>query len=107
MACPRDGKAIGVRAGRQSRVDCTGPAGAKAVNWWLRRHPALRELTTGARLQDVITAQVDGTAVISGTDRADSPRQLDQVAFVSDGAPPFSDNVEQAPRHGVRYIPAR
>ncbi|MBO0775407.1 MAG: 5-aminoimidazole-4-carboxamide ribonucleotide transformylase, partial [Actinobacteria bacterium] len=40
----RDGMTLGIGAGQQSRVDCTRLAGAKAGTWWLRRHPAIRDL---------------------------------------------------------------
>ncbi len=70
VAYLKDGMALGIAAGQQSRIDCTKLAGAKADGWWGRRG---------------VTAPTD-------------------VAFVSDGALPFVDNVEEAARHGVRYI---
>ncbi|WP_329006057.1 5-aminoimidazole-4-carboxamide ribonucleotide transformylase [Kribbella sp. NBC_00709] len=66
----KDGMAIGVGAGQQSRVDCTRLAGEKARLWWSRR--------------------------------SDEP--LTGVSMVSDGALPFTDNVEEAHRHGVTHI---
>ncbi|RAZ93225.1 phosphoribosylaminoimidazolecarboxamide formyltransferase, partial [Klebsiella oxytoca] len=40
----KDGQAIGVGAGQQSRIHCTRLAGTKADNWWLRQHPAVLAL---------------------------------------------------------------
>jgi phosphoribosylaminoimidazolecarboxamide formyltransferase/IMP cyclohydrolase len=97
----RDGMALGVGAGQQSRIDCTALAGAKADTWWLRRHPALSAAMPG-RLQDRVTAQL--AAVADLPDPAAWLARRDGVAFVSDGALPFADNVAEAQRHGVRYI---
>ncbi|WP_436531769.1 hypothetical protein [Actinoplanes sp. HUAS TT8] len=98
VAYLRDGMTLGIGAGQQSRVDCTRLAGAKVDTWWLRRHPALRPPAPGARIQDVIDRQM------SLAEPAEWRRRLDGVAFVSDGALPFPDNVEHAARHGVRYV---
>lgn len=122
----RDGATLGIGAGQQSRVDCTRLAGAKADTWWLRRHPAVRalEFRTGIRRQDRINWQIrfvegDLTAderarladALAGpapelTDalRASWLSGLGEVAFASDGALPFRDNVDHAHRHGVAYI---
>jgi AICAR transformylase/IMP cyclohydrolase PurH len=122
----RDGMAIGIGAGQQSRVDCTRLAGAKADIWWLRRHPAVRGLVfrDGVKRQERINWQVrwcegDLTATevqrlkldlaepaqeLTADQRAEWIRRLDGVAFVSDGALPFRDNIDHAHRHGVRYI---
>jgi phosphoribosylaminoimidazolecarboxamide formyltransferase/IMP cyclohydrolase len=108
VAYLRNGMTLGIGAGQQSRVDCTRLAGAKADTWWLRRHPAVRHLAAGTRIQDVVTEQIRRTAAEGGTltagDRAEWLERLDEVAFVSDGALPFADNVAEAGRHGVRYI---
>lgn len=122
----RDGMTLGVGAGQQSRVDCTRLAGAKVDTWWLRRHPAVRALDfrPGITRQDRINWQIrliegDLTAqeithlsgVLSGpvpeltaARRAEWRERLGEVAFVSDGALPFRDNVDHARRHGVRFI---
>ena len=106
----RDGMTLGIGAGQQSRVDCTRLAGAKVDTWWLRRHPAIAALTVGTtgKIQDRVNEQIRRTTAkdepLDAANRAQWLRQLDQVAFVSDGALPFADNVEQAARHGVRYI---
>lgn len=122
----RGGMTLGIGAGQQSRIDCTRLAGAKADTWWLRRHPAVRALAfrPGIRRQDRISWQIrfiEGdltpdesrnlTRVLSAPpgeltpdQRAQWRQRLADVAFVSDGALPFRDNVDQARRHGVEYI---
>jgi phosphoribosylaminoimidazolecarboxamide formyltransferase / IMP cyclohydrolase len=122
----RGGVTLGIGAGQQSRVDCTRLAGAKADAWWLRRHPAVRELDfrAGVRRQDRVNWQVrfiegDMTAEerdrfraalttpaaeLTDARRREWARGLDDVAFASDGALPFRDNVDHAARHGVRWI---
>jgi len=122
----RDGATLGIGAGQQSRVDCTRLAGAKADTWWLRRHPAVRALAfrPGIRRQDRINWQIrciegDLTAEentrlsaalsqprteFAAGSRAEWMARLKGVAFVSDGALPFRDNVDHAQRHGVDYI---
>jgi phosphoribosylaminoimidazolecarboxamide formyltransferase/IMP cyclohydrolase len=101
-------------------------AGAKADTWWLRRHPAARALAfqPDIRRQDRINWQIRfiegdltpdesrrlSTALsIPAPELTDEQRTawlagLNKVAFVSDGALPFRDNVDHAHRHGVRYI---
>lgn len=121
----RDGMALGIGAGQQSRIDCTRIAGAKTDNWWLRRHPAVRSMTfvdgvsrterTNWRLRVVegdldhretalLSAATRGVTLVTPRERASWIARLDDVALVSDGAIPFRDNVDQAARHGVRYL---
>lgn len=122
----RDGMTLGIGAGQQSRIDCTRLAGAKADIWWLRRHPTVRALDFKAevRRQERINWQIrfiegdltpDESARLSAALAAPTPELakdqraqwlagLDQVAFVSDGALPFRDNVDHAHKHGVAYI---
>ena len=122
----RDGMTLGIGAGQQSRVDCTRLAGAKADTWWLRRHPSVRALSfrPGIRRQDRINWQIrfiegdltsdeasrleEALVTPAGELTADERAQwiecLDRVAFASDGALPFRDNVDHAHRHGVQYI---
>jgi phosphoribosylaminoimidazolecarboxamide formyltransferase/IMP cyclohydrolase len=123
----RDGMALGVGAGQQSRVDCTRLAGAKTDIWWLRRHPAVRALDfhpqvrrqerlnwqirfiegdltpdEACRLARVLrTPPADG---LTADKRARWRHRLRGVSFVSDGALPFRDNVDHAHRHGVEYL---
>ncbi|ALO06557.1 Phosphoribosylaminoimidazolecarboxamide formyltransferase [Streptomyces venezuelae] len=122
----RDGATLGIGAGQQSRVDCTRLAGAKTDTWWLRRHPAVRALAfrPGIRRQDRINWQIrfvegdltpDERERLSGALSAPAPDLTDEqragwlaeltgVAFASDGALPFRDNVDHARRHGVTAI---
>jgi phosphoribosylaminoimidazolecarboxamide formyltransferase/IMP cyclohydrolase len=121
----RGGMAIGIGAGQQSRIDCTRIAGAKADKWWLRRHPAVRSMTfvegvsrterTNWRLRVVegdldaqetalLSAVTRGVTLLTPRERSSWLGRLDDVAFVSDGAIPFRDNVDEAVRHGVRHL---
>ena len=122
----RDGVTLGVGAGQQSRVDCTRLAGAKADVWWLRRHPVVRGLVfrPEVRRQDRVNWRVrvaegdltpdertrlaaalaEPAGELTPADRAAWLARLDGVAFASDGALPFRDNVDHARRHGVRHI---
>jgi phosphoribosylaminoimidazolecarboxamide formyltransferase/IMP cyclohydrolase len=122
----RDGMTLGIGAGQQSRVDCTRLAGAKVDTWWLRRHPAIRDLALapGLTRQDKINWQVrlieadltpqersdlarvltSPAAELTTDQRAEWNAQLTGVAFASDGHIPFRDNVDHARRHGVTCI---
>lgn len=124
VAYVRDGMAIGIGAGQQSRVDCTKLAGAKVDTWWLRRSPAIRDLKfqPGVGRQDRINWQIraiegDLTAdeqarlqtVLAGelpslAEREEWLRGLAGFAFASDGFIPFRDNIDHAARHGVQYV---
>jgi phosphoribosylaminoimidazolecarboxamide formyltransferase/IMP cyclohydrolase len=97
----RDGMALGVGAGQQSRIDCTALAGAKVDTWWLRRHPSV-PVPSSDRLHDRVNAQLAAAAAVPDPDSWLG--RLDGVAFVSDGALPFVDNVVEARRHGVSSI---
>ncbi|MFD1537453.1 phosphoribosylaminoimidazolecarboxamide formyltransferase [Nonomuraea guangzhouensis] len=122
----RDGMALGIGAGQQSRVDCTRLAGAKADSWWLRRHPAVRGLpfVPHIRRQEKINWQIrfiegdltpqehqrftqvltEPADELTSAQRATWRRRLTGVAFASDGYLPFRDNIDHAHRHGVTYI---
>lgn len=124
VVAARDGAAIGIAAGQQSRVDCTRLAVGKAAAWWFRRHPATRSITgpAGTRRQDRLSLQLalatgDPTALEAGhllaelgdrlptaDDRADWLTGLDRVIMVHDGAIPFRDNVDHAARIGTAMI---
>lgn len=120
----RDGAAIGIAGGQQSRVDCTRLAVGKASAWWLRRHPsaALIAARPGRRRQDRLNLQVAlatgdptpaearlladelGDRLPTATDRADWLARLDRVIIAHDGAIPFRDNVDHAARVGTTMI---
>ncbi|MEE3755327.1 phosphoribosylaminoimidazolecarboxamide formyltransferase [Mycobacterium intracellulare] len=126
VAYVKDGMALGIAAGQQSRVDCTKLAGHKATIWSRRRHPAIRglmfpsdmsrqdrlnwqirvaenDLTPSQRATlDAIT-DVDGP----GSDQAwqsDWDNELTDVTLVSDGYIPFRDNIDAARRYGVTCV---
>jgi AICAR transformylase/IMP cyclohydrolase PurH len=118
-----DGMTLGICAGQQSRIDCTRLAGAKVDTWWLQRHSVVRgrafqpgirghdrinwqtRLIEGDPTPDESTRLSDALSApappLTARQRAEWRVDLDQVAFVSDGALPFRDHVH---RHGVRYI---
>jgi phosphoribosylaminoimidazolecarboxamide formyltransferase/IMP cyclohydrolase len=127
VAYLRDGMALGIGAGQQSRIDCTRLAGAKTDTWWLRRHPRIRALRFAGpvRRQDrinwrlrVLEGDLDTRErdILTGILTAGDPSpldpaertawiaRLDAVSLASDGALPFRDNVDHAARHGVRHI---
>ncbi len=123
----KDGQAIGVGAGQQSRVHCTRLAGSKADNWWLRQSPQVLGLPfledirraerdnaidvyIGAEYQDVLA---DGAwqkvfsekpEVFTETEKRAWLDQLSGVSLGSDAFFPFSDNIERARKSGVQYI---
>jgi phosphoribosylaminoimidazolecarboxamide formyltransferase/IMP cyclohydrolase len=120
------GMVLGIGAGQQSRVDCTKLAGAKVDTWWLRRHPKVRALPfiDAIRRQERINWEIryiegdlyqrelerfrsavnDDAPALQPEDEQGWLDQLDDVALASDGYIPFRDNIDQAARHGVRYI---
>ncbi len=126
ITCARAGMVLGVGAGQQSRVDCTKLGGAKVDTWWLRRHDKVRSLTfrPDVRRQDRINWQIraiegDMTPAeharfldavefepvpLTDQDRASWLARITDVVLASDGSIPFRDNVDQAARHGVRYL---
>ncbi|WFR70886.1 phosphoribosylaminoimidazolecarboxamide formyltransferase [Prescottella defluvii] len=127
VAYVKDGMALGIGAGQQSRVDCTKLAGKKTATWWLRRHPAIDRLTFGENVsrqdrlnwqiriaeddvapsqRSALAAAVDHEDVASATaiDRGAWLDELDGVTLVSDGFIPFRDNIDHAVGYGVRYV---
>ena len=81
----KDGQAIGIGAGQQSRVHCTRLAGNKADVWWLRQAP-----------------QVLNLEFVDGLKRADRDNAID--VYISDEYFPFGDNIERAHKSGVTAI---
>ncbi|MCF0145043.1 MAG: phosphoribosylaminoimidazolecarboxamide formyltransferase [Eubacterium sp.] len=123
----KDGQAIGVGAGQQSRVHCTRLAGSKADNWWLRQSPQVLGLPflegirraerdnaidvyIGAEYQDVLAEGAwqkvfrEKPAVFTEEEKRAWLDTLTDVALGSDAFFPFSDNIERAKKSGVRYI---
>ncbi|MDO4617256.1 MAG: phosphoribosylaminoimidazolecarboxamide formyltransferase [Lachnospiraceae bacterium] len=123
----KDGQAIGVGAGQQSRVHCTRLAGSKADNWWLRQSPQVMGLQfvdnirradrdnaidvyIGEEYMDVLA---DGAwekifkvkpAVFTREEKRAWLDQMEGVTLGSDAFFPFSDNIERAYKSGVKYI---
>lgn len=123
----KDGQAIGVGAGQQSRVHCTRLAGNKADNWWLRQSPQVLNLPfidgirradrdnaidvyIGEEYEDVLRdgrwEQIfkEKPPVFTREEKRAWLDQLEGVALGSDAFFPFSDNIERAHKSGVAYI---
>lgn len=123
----KDGQAIGVGAGQQSRVHCTRLAGQKADNWFLRQCPKVLKLqfVDGIRRADrdnaidVYIGEEYMDVLADGAwekifkvkpevfTREEKRAWLDQMTGVSLGSDaffPFSDNIERAKKSGVQYI---
>lgn len=123
----KDGQAIGVGAGQQSRVHCTRLAGQKADNWFLRQCPKVRDLPfkkeisraerdnaidvyIGEEYMDVLA---DGAweniftekpEVFTREEKREWLDKLTDVTLGSDAFFPFSDNIERAHKSGVKYV---
>ena len=98
----KDGQAIGIGAGQQSRIHCTRLAGNKADIWWLRQHPkvyddVLREGTW----QQFFTTRPEP---LSREEKKEWIARNTGVALGSDAFFPFGDNIERAHKSGVQYI---
>ena len=123
----KDGQAIGVGAGQQSRIHCTRLAGQKADNWYLRQHPKVLALQfvddirrpdrdnaidvyTSDEYEDVLadgvwqnTFKVRPEVLTAEEKKAWIATQTG-VTVGSDAFFPFGDNVERARKSGVTYI---
>ena len=123
----KDGQAIGIGAGQQSRIHCTRLAGNKADIWWLRQHPKVMNLPF---IDNIRRADRDNTIdVYISEDHDDVLRdgtwqmffkekpevmtmeekkawiaQNTKVALGSDAFFPFGDNIERAHKSGVEFI---
>ena len=123
----KDGQAIGIGAGQQSRIHCTRLAGNKADIWWLRQHPKVMTLpfVDGIRRADrdntidvYISDDYDdvlreGTwqqffkekpAPLTREEKKAWIAQNTKVALGSDAFFPFGDNIERAHKSGVEFI---
>ena len=123
----KDGQAIGIGAGQQSRIHCTRLAGSKADTWWLRQCPKVMNLPfkEGIRRADrdnTIDVYIsddhddvlcDGVwqqfftekpAILTREEKRDWIAQNTNVALGSDAFFPFGDNIERAHKSGVQYI---
>ncbi len=123
----KDGQAIGIGAGQQSRIHCTRLAGNKADIWWLRQCPKVLNLqfVDGIRRADRDNAidvyigeehddvLADGAwqkifkvkpEVLTAEEKKEWLKKNTQVALGSDAFFPFGDNIERAHKSGVEYI---
>lgn len=123
----KDGQAIGIGAGQQSRVHCTRLAGQKADNWMLRQSPQVLGLEfvdsisraerdnaidvyIGDEYMDVLEEGVwqkifkIKPSVFTREEKRAWLDRMDGVTLGSDAFFPFSDNIERAKKSGVRYI---
>lgn len=123
----KDGQAIGIGAGQQSRIHCTRLAGQKADTWWLRQCPKVmnlpfkKDIRRADRdntidlyigdeyedlLQDGVWQQFFTTkpAPLTADEKKAWIAQNKQVALGSDAFFPFGDNIERAHKSGVAYI---
>ncbi len=123
----KDGQAIGVGAGQQSRVHCTRLAGNKADIWWLRQHPKVLGLQFVDNIRrpdrdntiDVYISEEYDDVLRDGTWQnlfKVKPEPLTQeekkewlskntgVSLGSDAFFPFGDNIERARKSGVEYV---
>ena len=123
----KDGQAIGVGAGQQSRIHCTRLAGNKADNWYLRQHPKVLglqfvegirrpdrdnaiDIYTSDEYEDILA---DGVCQQTFTVKPEVLTEEEKKAWIatqsgvtcgSDAFFPFGDNVERARKSGVQYI---
>ena len=123
----KDGQAIGIGAGQQSRIHCTRLAGNKADIWWLRQHPKVMGLqfVDGIRRPDrdnaidvyisdeYMDVLADGVwqntfkvkpEVFTKEEQKEWLAQNTEVCLGSDAFFPFGDNIERAHKSGVQYI---
>ncbi len=123
----KDGQAIGIGAGQQSRVHCTRLAGQKADNWWLRQSPQVLGLqfVDGIRRADrdnaidvyigeeYMDVLAEGAwqkifkvkpAVFTREEKRAWLDKMEGVTLGSDAFFPFSDNIERARKSGVKYV---
>ena len=123
----KDGQAIGIGAGQQSRVHCTRLAGSKADVWHLRQHPKVLALPFKAEVRrpdrdnaiDVYISEewedlletddwkrvfTEKPEPLSREEKKEYLKGITGVSLGSDAFFPFGDNVERAHKSGVSYI---
>ncbi len=123
----KDGQAIGIGAGQQSRIHCTRLAGSKADNWWLRQSPQVLglqfvdgikradrdnaiDLYMGDEYEDVLGDDVWAKTfkvrpeVFTKEEKRAWLDKLTGVSVGSDAFFPFGDNIERAHKSGVTYV---
>ena len=123
----KDGQAIGIGAGQQSRIHCTRLAGTKADNWFLRQSPTVLDLQFIDGIgradrdnsidlyigEDYMDVLADGAwqkifkvkpEVFTAQEKRAWLDRMSGVALGSDAFFPFGDNIERAHRSGVQYV---
>ncbi len=123
----KDGQAIGIGAGQQSRVHCTRLAGSKADNWLLRQSPKVLELPFKEDIgrpdrdnaidnyigDDYMDVLADGKwehfftkkpSIFTKEEKETWLSKATDVVLGSDAFFPFSDNIDRAAKSGVKYI---
>ena len=123
----KDGQAIGIGAGQQSRIHCTRLAGNKADIWWLRQNPKVMNLPFKAGIgradrdntidiyisedsEDVLKEGAwqqfftEQPEALSREEKKEWIAKNNKVALGSDAFFPFGDNIERAHRSGVEFI---
>ena len=123
----KDGQAIGIGAGQQSRIHCTRLAGSKADNWWLRQSPQVMNLPFVDSIrradrdnaidlyigEDYMDVLADGEwekifkekpEVFTREAKREWLDKMENVALGSDAFFPFGDNIERAHKSGVKFI---
>lgn len=123
----KDGQAIGIGAGQQSRIHCTRLAGQKADNWWLRQNPRVLglpfvdgikradrdnaiDLYIGDESEDLLAEGAwqrvfkSKPSVFVTEEKRAWLAENQGVALGSDAFFPFGDNIERAHKSGVSYV---
>lgn len=123
----KDGQAIGIGAGQQSRIHCTRLAGQKADIWWLRQHPKVMALPfvpgirradrdntidiyIGPEHDDVLRDGewqkffTEKPELLTEEEKAEWISKNTEVSLGSDAFFPFGDNIERAHKSGVQYV---
>lgn len=123
----KNGQAVGIGAGQQSRIHCTRLAGQKADNWWLRQSPqvmqlefidSIRRADRDNAIDVYISDEYDDVlrdgewqkifktkpAVFTAKEKREWLDKNTGVCLGSDAFFPFGDNIERAKKSGVQYI---
>jgi len=126
VAYARDGMAVGIGAGQQSRVDCVKLAGRKVSTWYLRQHPKVQGLKFKAEVKkqakvnarvryiegDMTTTEYaewvtqfeEVPAPLTETEKVEFLATLKGVSLASDAFFPFRDSLDFAAKYGVTYV---
>ena len=123
----KDGQAIGIGAGQQSRIHCTRLAGNKADIWWLRQHPKVMNLPWVEKIRradrdntiDIYISEeyedvlkdgewqkffTEKPEVLTREEKKEWIAKNTGVCLGSDAFFPFGDNIERAHKSGVTYV---